>query len=122
MRNARADVLRQRAVDIDLAGHGDAARGQTGIDIARLEAELFRERRPALFSDRDVFARALVALSPVEQRQLKLRHALEHIGVISALAHFILHILADGGNARIARMGLVGNEQIQLGVLLDLHA
>ena len=122
VRNARADVLRQRAVDIDLAGHGDAARGQTGIDIARLEAELLREGRPALVGKRDILARALVALGPVEQRQLKLRHAFEHIGVISALAHFLLHILTNGGNTRIARMGLVGNEQIQLGVLLDLHA
>jgi len=122
VRNARADVLRQCAVDIDLAGHGNAARGKAGVHIARLEAELFRESRPALVGKRDVFARALVVFCPVEQRQLKLRHALEHIGVISALAHFLLHILADGGNARIARMGLVGNEQIQLGVLLDLHA
>jgi len=121
VRNARADVLRQRAVDIDLTGHGNAARGQAGVHIARLKAELLRERRPALVGERDVVARALVALSPVEQRQLKLRHALEHIGVISALAHFLLHILADGWNACIACVGFIGNKQIQLGVLLDLH-
>ena len=58
VRNARADVLRQRAVDIDLTGHGNAAGGQTGIDIARLKAELLRERRPALVGERDVVARA----------------------------------------------------------------
>jgi len=63
-----------------------------------------------------------VALCPVEQSQLKLRHALEHVGVVLALAHFLLHILADGGDARVARVCLVGDEQVQLGVLFDLHA
>ena len=121
VRDARADVLTQCAVDIDLTGHGNTARGQTGIHIARLEAELLRERGPALVGKRNVFARALVALGPVEQRQLELRHAFEHIGVVFALAHFLLHILADGGDARVARVGLIRDEQIQLGVLFDLH-
>ena len=63
-----------------------------------------------------------MAFCPVEERQLKLRHAFEHIGVVFALAHFLLHILADGGDARVARVCLVGDEQVEFGVFLDLHA
>ena len=75
--NAGTDVLAQRAVDIHFAGHGDAAGGQTGIDIAGLKAEGFGESGPALVGKDNILSGALVLLSPVQQRQLELCHALQ---------------------------------------------
>ena len=61
-------------------------------------------------------------LRPVEKRQLKLRHALEQIREVAALAHLGGHVGAHLGDALIARVGLVAHQQVQLGVFLDLHA
>ena len=60
-------------------------------------------------------------LGPVQQSQLQLRHAFAHIGVVAALTHLPGHILTDGGDAGVVGMSLIGHQQIQLGVLLDLH-
>ena len=119
--DARADVLAQRAVDVHLAGDRDAAGGQAGVDVARLKAELLRERRPALVRKGHILARTLVALGPVQQRQLKLRHALEQVGVDLAV-HLLLHVGHDLRDACIAGVLPVGHQQVELGVLLDLHA
>ena len=48
LRDAGADILRQRAVDIHLAAHGDTAAGETAVHIAGHEAEHGLEGRPAL--------------------------------------------------------------------------
>ena len=120
--HARADVFAQCAVDVHFAGNRDAAGGQTGVDVAGFKAELGRERRPALVRKDNVLARALVSLCPVQQRQLELRHALAQLRIILALAHFLRHVFADSGDAGVASMFLVGDEQIQLGVLFDFHA
>ena len=74
--DAGAQVLGHGAVDVHLAGHGNAPGGQAGVDIARLESELLREGGPALVGEGDVFPGALVRLGPVKQSQLKLRHTL----------------------------------------------
>lgn len=63
-----------------------------------------------------------MGLCPVQQRQLELRHALAQLRIILALAHFLRHVFADSGDAGVASMFLVGDEQIQLGVLFDFHA
>ena len=62
-----------------------------------------------------------MAFRPVQKCQFKLRHALEHVGIIPAFAHFLFHVFADGWNACIACVGFIGNKQIQFRVLLDLH-
>ena len=59
---------------------------------------------------------------PVQQRQLKLCHAGQQVGVIPALPHLGGHIGADGGNAGVIGVFFIGNQQIQLGVFLHLHA
>ena len=121
-RSADTDVLAQRAVDIDLAGNGDAAAGKAGVDIARLKPELGREGGPAFVGKGNVFFAALMVLGPVQQGQLKLRHTGKQVGVVAALAHLGSHIGADLGNAGVIGVFLVGNQQIQLGVFFDLHA
>ena len=80
-----ADVLAQSAVDIHLAGHGDAPGGQAGVDIAGLKAELLGEGGPALVGKGHILPGALVLLGPVQQGQLKLGHPLQQVG-IGALA------------------------------------
>ena len=118
---ADADVLGQSAVDIDLAGDGDAAAGKAGVDIAGLKAELRGEGGPALVGKGNILFAALVVLGPVEQGQLKLRHAGQQVGVVMALAHLGGHVLADLLDAGVARVLFVGDEQVQLGVFLDLN-
>ena len=61
-------------------------------------------------------------LRPVQQGDLQLGHALIHLGVVAALPHLLGHVGADPRDAGIVLVGLVGHQQIQLGVLLDLHA
>ena len=61
---AHAQVLGERAEDVDLAGNEDAARHGAAVDEARLEAELARERRPALVGKGHVLARAADETSP----------------------------------------------------------
>ena len=116
--DAGPDVLAERAIDVHLAGHGDATGGQTGVDVAGLKAELAGERGPALVREGHILAGALVVLRPIQQGQLKLRHPLAQIRVEAALAHLGRHLVADGGNAGGARVLLVRNQQIQLGVHL----
>ena len=62
-----------------------------------------------------------MVLSPIQQSQLKLGHALQHVGVILALAHFLGHVGAHIGDAGVAGVLLVGDQQVQLGVFLNLH-
>ena len=118
---AHADVLRERTVDVHLAGHGDATAHQTGVDIAGLETELAWEGRPALVGEGHILAGALVLLSPVEQCQLKLRHAAAEVGIVLALAHLGSHILADVVDTRVVLVLLVSHEEVELRVLLNLH-
>ena len=118
---AHTDVLGQGTVNIDLAGHGDAAAGKAGVDVARLKPELRRESGPALIGKSNILFAALVVLGPVEQGQLKLRHAGQQVGVIVPFAHLGGHVGADVRDARVARMLFVGNEQVKLGVFLDLN-
>ena len=120
--DAHADVLGQGAVDVHLAGDGDAPAHQAGVHIAGLKAELLGEGGPALVGKGHVLPGALVLLRPVQQGDLQLGHALVHLGVVAALAHLLGHVGADLGDAGVVLVGLVGHQQIQLGVLLDLHA
>ena len=60
-----------------------------------------------------------MALGPVKQCQLKLCHPLQHVGV-DLLAHFFLHVLHDVLHTGVTLVGIVGHQQIQLGVLLNL--
>ena len=121
-RHAGADVLAQGAVDVHLAGHRDAPGGQAAVHIAGLKAELGGEGRPALVGEGHILPGALVLLGPVQQGQLKLGHADQHVLIVAALAHLLAHVRADLGDPGIVGMLLVGHQQIQLGVLLDLHA
>ncbi len=63
-----------------------------------------------------------MGVGPVQQGQFELRHPGQQVGVILALAHLGGHVGTDVGDAGIVGMGLVGDQQVQLGVLLDLHA
>ena len=64
-----------------------------------------------------------MVLGPIQQRQLELCHAGQERG-IAVTRHTKLgsHILADGLDTGIVLVCLVGHQQIQLGVLLDLNA
>ncbi len=104
--DAHADVLGEGAVDVHLAGHGDAPGGQAGVDVAGLEAELAGEGRPTFVGKGHILAAALVVLRPVQQGQLKLGHALQHVGVVLALAHFLGHVGAHIGDAGISACSL----------------
>ncbi len=121
--DAGTDVLRESAVNIDLTGHRNAAGGKTGVDVAGLKAKLLGEGRPALVGEADVLSCTLVILGPIQQRQLELCHAGQERG-IAVTRHTKLgsHILADGLDTGIVLVCLVGHQQIQLGVLLDLNA
>ena len=120
--DAGADVLAQRAVDVHLAAHGDAAGGKARVYITRLKAELLGEGGPALIGKGYVLAGALVRFRPVEQGQLKLRHALKHIGEVTAVAHLSSHVSTDLGDALVSGVGLVAHQQVKLEVLFDFHA
>ena len=120
--DAQADVLAQGAVDIHLAAHGDAPAHQAAVHIAGLKAKLAGEGRPALVRKGHILPCTLVLLRPVQQGQLKLRHAAVEILVIGALAHFLDHLRAYVINAGIVFMLLEGHQQIQLGVFLNFHA
>ena len=116
------DVLAECAVDVNLAGHGNATGRQPGVDVAGFEPELTGERGPAFVGEGHVLAAALVVLRPIEEGQLELGHALAQIGIVAALAHFLGHFRTDGRDPGVACVLLVAHQQIQLGVLLDLHA
>ena len=118
--DAGANVLAQSAVDIHLAGHRNTAGGQAGVHIAGLKAELLGEGGPALVGKGHILPGALVLLGPIQQSQLKLSHPLQQVGV-GALAHLLLHVGHHLGDALVPGMGLVGHQQIQLGVLLHFH-
>ncbi len=121
--DAGADVFAHRAIDIHLAGHGVSLGSHAAVDVAGLEPELLGERGPALVGKYDILARAAVLLGPIEQGELKLRHAGQQVRIaVAAGAQLGGHVLHHSGNARVAMMGLVGHQQIQLGVLLDFDA
>ena len=112
--DAGADVLRQCAVDIDLASHGDATTRQTAVHIAGNEAEHGLEGRPALVGHSHELARTLVSLDPVGQRQLILSQLRQHTGNLIASAQLSSHILHDVVDARVALVLLEGFEQVEL--------
>ena len=120
--HAGADVLRQRAVDVHLAGDADAHRRQPGVDIAGHEAELRLKRRPALVRHHDVLRAAAVLLDPVQERQLVLREPRQDAGHLVARAQLGLHLRDLRRDARVALVLLVRLEQVELGVLLDVDA
>ena len=63
-----------------------------------------------------------MGLGPIQQSQLQLSHPGVEIGIILALAHLLGHVCADLGDPGIIGMGLVGHQQVQLGVFLHFHA
>ena len=119
---AGADVLAQRAVDIHFAGDRDTAGSQAAVDIAGLEAELGREGGPALVGKGHILPGALMSFRPVEQGQFKLGHAVEHVRIILAFAHFLGHIGGDFSDALVAGVLFVADQQVQLAVLFDFDA
>ena len=120
--NAQTNILGQGAVDIHLTGDRNPPAHKTGVHIARLKAERFRERGPAFVGKGHILPRPLMCLRPVQQCQLKLRHTAAHIGVVPSRPHLFFHIGNDIGNPGIIRVRLVGYQQVQLAVLLNLHA
>ena len=62
-----------------------------------------------------------MAFRPVKQCQLELGHPLQHIG-IDLGAHFLFHVFHDLRHPGVTLVGVVGDQQIQLGVLLHLDA
>ena len=121
-RDAAEDVLRNRAVDVHLAGNGDTAARQAAVDVAGHKAELRLEGRPALVGKDIILGRALVGLGPVEQGDLVLRELGQDAGVGVVRAELLGHVGRDFCDARIVRVVVKGREQVQLGVLLDVDA
>ena len=67
VRSAHSDVLRESTVDVNLASNRNATACQAAVYVARLEAELAWEGRPAFVGECYILARALVLLSPVKE-------------------------------------------------------
>ena len=111
-RDHGADEFGQGAVDIDLAGDGDAAPRKAGVDVAGHEAELRLEGRPALAGDGDKFARTLVRFDPVEKGQLVLRQLGQNFRLFVAGAQLFGHILDHGGDALVVIVFMEGFKQV----------
>ncbi len=123
VRHAGADVFADRAVDVGLACDGDAAARQPAVDVARLKAELLRERRPAFVGEGHVPARTRVLLCPVEQGQLELREARQQVGVgVARRAELLRHVVRDAGDAFVPLVRAVGDQKVQLGIFLDFDS
>ena len=117
-----ADELAESTVNIHLAGNGYALGGEAAVDIAWHEAELCLEGRPALIGEADILAGALMLLHPVEESQLILGKLWQYACHFIALAKLLFHIGDDLGYAWVVLMLVIGCEQVQLGVFLDLCA
>ncbi len=122
VRDAGADVLGKRSVDIDFAGDRDSAACQAAVDVAGNKSELCLERRPAFACDRDIFAVALVSLDPVKQGQLVLRQLRQDLRDLVARTELRRHIRDDLRDARIVSVLVVSLEEVKFGVLLYLDA
>ena len=120
--NALANVLAERAVNINFAGNGNAARAESAVYIAGHEAELCLERGPAFVGESDIFAVALVLFRPVEQGDLVLRELGENASHLVALAKLSGHFGDNGRYALVARVLVVSGEKVKLRVFLDLNA
>ena len=119
--DAGADKLRQRAIDVHLAAHGDAVAGQSAVHIAGHEAEHGLESRPALGGQRHKLAAALVSLHPVGQGEFVLGELGQHLRNLVASAELGNHILHHVVDAGIAGMLLERLEQVELRVLFNLY-
>ena len=118
-----AEILTERAVDIHLARHRHAARGQPAVDIARHEAKRPLERRPALVGEDRVLPRAEVGLGETLQRHLEPGQPRQQLWIGVALAQLSRHLVGgrlDGGVLLIHR--LKEPQQVQLGVFHHLRA
>ena len=120
--DAGADELAEAPVDVHLAGHGDAHARQAAVHIAGHETELGLESGPAFPGDGHVLAVSPVGLDPVKQGQLVLGQLGQDLGLLVAGAQLLLHLLHLGGDPLVPLVLLEGLEEIQLGVLLNLHA
>ena len=60
-------------------------------------------------------------LSPVEQGEFELCQAAAQCWIVATLAHLLCHVLAYSVDAWVVLVLLVGNEQVELRVLLNLH-
>ncbi len=118
---AGTDVLAERAVDVDFTRDRNSARNQPAVHIAGFKAELPRKGRPAFVRKRNVLSGTFVVFRPVQKCQFKLRHARQKVGVPVSRAKLRRHVLRNRRYPRVAGVCLVGDQQVQLGVLLDLH-
>ena len=119
--DAQSDVLGKSSVDIYLAGYRNALAHQAAVDIAGNELEHILECRPALGGQSNVLAIALVSLSPVKKSQLILSKLPEHFRLLACLiVHFLSHIRSNLSDSLIVFVLLIGLEQIQLGLFLNL--
>ena len=115
-------VAQAQMYSLDLARHGHQAGSQAAVDVAGHELELGLECGPALVGERDVLAHALVAFGDVEQRGFILRKTRQYAGHLVAIAQFALHVGYYFGYALVARVLVVLDQQVQLGVFLDRYA
>ena len=90
--DAGADKLGQHAVNIHLAGHGNALGGQAAVYITGHKLELRLECGPALAGNGHILASALVGLHPVQQSQLVLGQLGQNLRLLIALAQLFLHL------------------------------
>ncbi len=95
------DELAERAVNIHFAGNGDAAPRQTAVYIARHEAELRLESRPAFSGNRHIFTIPFVLLNPIQKRELILRELRQNLRLVVAGAELCFHIFDDIRNTGI---------------------
>ena len=86
-----------------------------------MEARL--ERRPALVREDGELGRAALFFVPVQKRKLELRELRKEVGVRALGAKLLLHVLRDRVDLGFPRRHLVEVlEEVELGVLLDVHA
>ena len=111
------------AVDIYLTGYRDSSSGQTAVNIARNEAELCLECRPAFARQMQRICGSLCVPLPSQAASARTGPALARTsGFLLPSPSSCFHILYHIRNSRIACMLVEGLEQIQLRVLFNLHA
>lgn len=119
----QAKVFAERAIHINLAGGGNAAGRESGIDIAGHKAESLFKCGPAFIGKSGILAGAKIGRSKAAQRDLKAGEFGQQVGIGIACAQFRGHFAHGGSDGRIALFDiLVEQQHVQLAVFHDFHA
>ncbi len=112
--NALSDKFAESTVDVYLTGNRDTHCAQTAVNVAGNKAELSLERRPALICKNNIFAAALVSLSPVKESKLVLRKLRQDTRHFVSVSKLLFHISDNVRDTFVTRVLVIGREQVKL--------